>query len=47
MRDDSFKDFVMDQLAALPELRAKRMFGGYGLYGGEHFFGILMEGGCI
>ena len=34
----------MDQLAALPELRAKRMFGGYGLYGGEHFFGILMDG---
>ena len=33
----------MDQLAALPELRAKRMFGGYGLYQGEYFFGILMD----
>lgn len=44
MRDASFKDFVLDQLAALPGLRAKAMFGGYGLYQGERFFGILMAG---
>jgi len=44
MADDSFKDFVLDQLGALPELRAKAMFGGYGLYQGDRFFGILMEG---
>lgn len=44
MAADSFKAFVMDQLSALPELRAKAMFGGYGLYSGEHFFGILDEG---
>ena len=36
-----FRDFVLDQLAALRELRAKRMFGGIGLYSGERFFGIV------
>jgi DNA transformation protein len=44
MADDSFKEFVLDQLAALPEVRARAMFGSYGLYSGEHFFGILDEG---
>jgi DNA transformation protein and related proteins len=44
MKQDSFKDFVMDQLKALPELRAKAMFGGHGLYQGDNFFGILMNG---
>jgi DNA transformation protein len=38
---NSFRDFVLDQLADLPDLRAKAMFGGVGLYSGEHFFGIL------
>lgn len=36
-----FRDFVLDQLAELPGLRARAMFGGVGLYSGEHFFGIL------
>jgi len=44
MPDDSFKEFVLDQLSALPELRAKAMFGAHGLYSGEKFFGILDEG---
>jgi DNA transformation protein len=44
MRDESFKAFVMDQLGALPDLSAKAMFGGYGYYQGERFFGILMAG---
>src|SRR5580698_9150457 len=44
MADDSFKEFVLDQLSALPELRAKAMFGAHGLYSGENFFGILDEG---
>jgi DNA transformation protein len=44
MKKDSLKDFVMDQLSALPELRMKAMFGGHGLYQGSHFFGILMGG---
>jgi DNA transformation protein and related proteins len=44
MPDDSFKEFVLDQLGALPELRAKAMFGAHGIYCGEKFFGILDEG---
>jgi DNA transformation protein len=42
--DDSFKEFVLDQLRALPDVRAKAMFGAHGIYSGEHFFGILDEG---
>ena len=46
MPDDSFKVFVLDQLRALPDVRAKAMFGAHGLYQGEHFFGIL-DGGRL
>jgi DNA transformation protein len=42
--DDSFKEFVLDQLGALPELRARAMFGAHGIYSGEIFFGILDAG---
>jgi DNA transformation protein len=41
---DTFRDFVLDQLAAIPELACKRMFGGAGLYSGETFFAILYDG---
>jgi DNA transformation protein len=44
MPDDSFKEFVLDQLSALPELRARAMFGAHGIYSAENFFGILDEG---
>jgi DNA transformation protein and related proteins len=44
MPDDSFKEFVLDQLSALPDLRAKAMFGAHGLYSGDKFFGIVDEG---
>jgi DNA transformation protein len=44
MADESFKEFVLDQLGALPEVRARAMFGAHGLYQGEHFFGILDDG---
>lgn len=44
MADDSFNEFVLDQLSALPDLRAKAMFGAHGLYCGEKFFGILDDG---
>ena len=44
MPTPSFRDFVLDQLSALPGLRAKAMFGGHGLYSGDDFFGILFEG---
>ena len=41
MRDDPFKEFVVDQLRELRGLRCRRMFGGYGLYDGEASFGII------
>jgi DNA transformation protein len=44
MPDGSFKEFVLDQLGALPDVRAKAMFGAHGIYSGEKFFGILDEG---
>jgi len=44
MKDDSFKDFVLDQLHELDDIEARRMFGGYGFYRDETFFGILHKG---
>ena len=36
-----FRDFVLDQLARIPQVRAKAMFGGVGLYSADSFFGIV------
>lgn len=44
MPDDSFKEFVLDQLAALPEVRVRAMFGAHGVWQADRFFGILDEG---
>ena len=44
MADDSFKDFVLDQLSALPGVRSRAMFGGHGLYQRDRFFAILLGG---
>ena len=44
MADGSFKEFVLDQLAVLPEVRARAMFGAHGLYQAGKFFAILDEG---
>ena len=44
MADESFKEFVLDQLGTLPDVRARAMFGAHGLYSGGRFFGILDEG---
>jgi len=41
---ESFKEFVLDQLRALPGVRARAMFGAHGLYQGDSFFAILDEG---
>jgi DNA transformation protein and related proteins len=38
---NGFRDFILDQLAGVPDLKAKAMFGGIGLYAGDVFFGIL------
>jgi len=37
----AFRDFVLDQLARVPQLRSKAMFGGIGLYSADCFFGIV------
>ena len=41
-KKDSFRDFVSEQLGDGVEIRA--MFGGYGLYRGDRFFGIVFKG---
>lgn len=43
-KDESFRDFVLDQLHGLEEIEARRMFGGYGVYHAETFFGIIHQG---
>jgi len=35
------REFVLDQLAGLPGIRDRAMFGGVGLYADDLFFGIL------
>ena len=43
-KDESLKDFVLEQLQGLEEVAARRMFGGHGLYQDETFFGIVHKG---
>lgn len=43
-KNDSFKDFILDQLSELRGVTCRAMFGGYGLYQGESFFGIVHKG---
>src|SRR5512144_1527289 len=43
-KDESFKDFILDQLVGLDDVDARRMFGGFGLYQDETFFGIIHKG---
>jgi len=38
---DSFRTFVLDQLAPLKEVTARAMFGGLGVYSAGVFFGIV------
>lgn len=42
-RDDSFADFILDQLQEFPDLECRAMFGGHGLYQDETFFGIVAK----
>lgn len=37
----SYLSFILDQLAGLGEVTAKRMFGGIGLYNEARFFGLI------
>ena len=41
---DGYKDFVLDQLAALDGLTCRAMFGGHGLAFEGTFFGIIHKG---
>ena len=40
-KSDSFRDYVSEQLGEEAEIRP--MFGGYGLYRGDRFFGIVFK----
>jgi DNA transformation protein len=44
MKDDSFRDFILDQLRDLRNVDCRNMFGGYGLYHAGVFFGIISSG---
>ena len=44
MKDDSFKEFVLDQLRDLGRVNCRAMFGGYGLHHNGIFFGIIYKG---
>lgn len=43
-RQESFTEFVLDQLRGLSGLGCRAMFGGHGLYRRDAFFGILHRG---
>ena len=38
---DGFRAFVVDQLAGVPQVLSRAMFGGVGLYSRDVFFGLL------
>ena len=40
---DAFRDYVLEQLAELGAVNARRMFGGVGLYCGDLFFGVIND----
>jgi DNA transformation protein len=44
MKTDSFAEFVLEQLRDLGQVDCRAMFGGYGLYQGGIFFGIIARG---
>lgn len=44
MADASLAEFVLDQLAPLGGVEARRMFGGHGLYLDGEFFGMVFDG---
>jgi len=43
MNDSTFKDYILDQLDGLPGVRAKAMFGGFGLYRADKFFACIIR----
>lgn len=43
-KDRSFMEFLCGQMDGISGLEAKRMFGAYGLYSDNVFFGIVYQG---
>jgi DNA transformation protein len=43
MTEDSFVEYVLDQLRGLGAVEARRMFGGHGIYHGSVFFAIVAD----
>src|SRR5262245_23040881 len=43
-RQDRFRDEILSRLADVEALRSRAMFGGWGLYSGSTFFGIVYRG---
>jgi DNA transformation protein len=40
----SFRSFIIDQLSrTVPHIRARSMFGGVGIYGGDLFFALISD----
>ncbi len=42
--EDSFISYLLDMLDDFGPVRAKAMFGGYGIYRGDIFFAIVVDG---
>jgi DNA transformation protein len=38
---NGYRTYILDQLAAVPALNTRRMFGGVGVYSGESFFALI------
>jgi len=47
MKQNSFRDFILEQLRELEGLECRRMFSGYGLYQGSTFFAIVTSRGRL
>lgn len=41
--DQTFVDFIVDQIENAGEISAKKMFGEYALYSGEKLFGLICD----
>lgn len=44
MRDESFKDYVLDLFSDWEGVSSKRMFGGWGVFHDGVIFGIIIDG---
>src|ERR1035437_1943686 len=43
MPEQTFKDQILDQLAALGDITSRSLFGGHGIYGRGVIFGIIFQ----